>query len=134
MKPAISPPSQPSLLDGEGWEGGGVLQGRAFEGGRVRAQVSEAKINRQKALETLQQQRDRIALDVNEAVSSLLEAEQKISVAEKAIAQTEEHFRISQERYHAHITTSTEMVVTEALLTQACTNYFNAIYDHHLAA
>jgi len=29
---------------------------------------------------------------------------------------------------------STEMVEAEALLTQARTHYFNAIYDHHLAA
>jgi outer membrane protein len=118
----------------ERWEVGGVLQWRAFEGRRVRAQVSEAKINQQKALETLQQQRDRIARGVKEAVSNLLEAEQKIGVAEKAIAQAEEHFRISQERYNAHITTSTEVVDAEVLLTLARANYFNAIYDHHLAA
>ena len=107
IKPAISPPPEPSPLEGEGWEGGGVLQWRAFEGGRVRAQVSEAKINQQKALETLHQQRDCIARGVNEAVSNLLEAEQKIGVAEKAIAQAEEHFRISQECYNAYSTTST---------------------------
>jgi len=118
----------------ERWEVGGVLQWRAFEGGRVRAQVSEAKITQQKALETLQQQRDRIALEVKEAVINVLEAEQKIRVAEKAIAQAEEHFRISQERYNAQIATSTEVVDAEALLTQARTNYFNAIYDHHLAS
>jgi outer membrane protein len=67
----------------------------------VRAQVSEAKINPLKALDTLQQQRDRVALEVKEAVIALLEAEQKIRVAEKAIAQAEENFRISQERYSA---------------------------------
>jgi outer membrane protein TolC len=38
---------------------------------------------------------------VKEAVIALLEAEQKIRVAEKAIAQAEENFRISQERYSA---------------------------------
>ena len=118
----------------ERWEVGGVLQWRAFEGGRVRAQVSEAKITQQKALETLQQQRDRIALEVKEAVINVLEAEQKIRVAEKAIAQAEEHFRISQERYGAQIATTTEVVDAEALLTQARTNYFNAIYDAHLAS
>jgi outer membrane protein len=118
----------------ERWEIGGVLQWRAFEGGRVRAQVSEAKISQQKALDTLQQQRDRVALEVKEAVLILLEAEQKIRVAEKAIAQAEEHFRISQERYGAQIATTTEVVDAEALLTQARTNYFNAIYDAHLAS
>lgn len=111
------------------WEIGGVLQWRAFEGGRVRAQVSEAKIGQQKALDTLQQQRERVTLEVKEAVIILLEAEQKIRVAEKAIAQAEENFRISQERYSAQIATSTEVVDAEALLTQARTNYFNAIYD-----
>jgi hypothetical protein len=32
------------------------------------------------------------------------------------------------------LSTSIEVVDAEALLTQARTNYFNAIYDHHLAA
>jgi outer membrane protein len=118
----------------ERWEVGGVLQWQAFEGGRVRAQVAEAKIAHLKALETLQQQRDRVALDVQEAVITLREAEQKIRVAEQATAQADEHFRISQERYNAHIATSTEVVDAEALLTQARTNYFSAIYDHHLAS
>jgi outer membrane protein len=118
----------------ERWEVGGVLQWQAFEGGRVRAQVAEAKITHHKALETLQQQRDRVALEVQEALITLREAEQKIRVAEKATAQAEEHFRIAQERYNAHIATSTEVVDAEALLTQARTNYFNALYDHHLAS
>jgi outer membrane protein TolC len=55
-------------------------------------------------------------------------------VAEKAIQQAEENFRISLERYGAKITTSTEVVDAEALLTQARTNYFNAIYDYQLAS
>jgi outer membrane protein len=118
----------------ERWEIGGVLQWRAFEGGRVRAQVSEAKVNQQKALDTLQQQRDRVTLEVREAVITLQEAERKIRVAAKAIAQAEENFRISQERYSTQIATSTEVVDAEALLTQARTNYFNAIYDYHLAS
>jgi outer membrane protein TolC len=118
----------------ERWEVGGVLQWQAFEGGRVRAQVAEAKIAHHKALETLQQQRERVALEVQEAVITLGEAEQKIRVAEQAIAQAEENFRISQERYNAQIATSTEVVDAEALLTQARTNYFNTIYDYHLAS
>ncbi len=118
----------------ERWEIGGVLQWRAFEGGRVRAQVSEAKISQQKATDTLQQQRNRVTLEVKEAVIVLLESEHKIRVAEKAIAQAEENFRIAQERYSAQIATSTDVVDAEALLTQARTNYFNAIYDYHLAS
>ena len=78
--------------------------------------------------------RERVALEVKEAVLNLQEAAQRLRVAEAAIAQAEEHFRISRERYLAQIATSTDVVDAEALLTQARTNYFNALYDDHLAA
>jgi outer membrane protein TolC len=120
-------------LPAERWEVGSVLQWQAFAGGRVRAQVSEARISLQKALEAWQQWRDRVALEVKEAVLELQEAGQKLGVAEQAIAQAEEHFRIARERYLAQIATSAEVIDAEALLTQARTNYFNALYDHHQA-
>jgi outer membrane protein TolC len=116
------------------WEVGGVLQWKPFQGGRVRAQVLEARIGRERAADALEQQRERVALEVKEAILTLMEAQLKIRVAEKAIQQAEENFRISLERYGAKITTSTEVVDAEALLTQARTNYFNAIYDHQLAS
>jgi outer membrane protein len=100
----------------------------------VWSQVSEAKIAQHGATETLQRLRDQVALEVKKAVLDLQEAEQKIRVADKAIAQATEHFRIAQERYLARITTSTEVIDAEALLTQAHANYVNAVYDHHLAA
>jgi outer membrane protein len=116
------------------WEVGGVLQWNAFEGGKARAQAREARIAQQKASEALQQLRERIALEVKQAVLDVQEAAQKIRVAEAAIAQAAEHFRIAQERYLAQITTSAEVIDAEALLTQANTNYFNAVYDYHLAS
>lgn len=115
------------------WEVGGVLQWHAFAGGKVWSQVSEAKIAQRRATEALQQVRDQVALEVKKAVLDLQEAEQKIRVADKAIAQAAEHFRIAQERYLAQIATSAEVIDAEALLTQAHTNYFNAVYDAQLA-
>ena len=121
-------------LKPERWEIGGVLQWRVFEGGKIRAQVSEAKIEHARATDNRQQLRERVALEVKEAVLNLQEAAQKLRVAEAAIARAEEHFRISRERYLAQIATSTEVVDAEALLTQARTHHFNALYDDHLAA
>ena len=65
---------------------------------------------------------------------NLQEATQRIRVAEKTISQAEENFRISRERYVAQIATSTDVVDAEALFAQARTNYFNALYEHLLAA
>jgi outer membrane protein TolC len=121
-------------LKPERWEIGGVLQWRVFEGGKIRAQVSEAKIEHARATDNCQQLRERVALEIKEAVLNLQEAAQKLRVAEAAIAQAEEHFRISRERYLAQIATSTEVVDAEPLLTQARTHHFNALYDDHLAA
>ncbi|MDY7037322.1 MAG: TolC family protein, partial [Thermodesulfobacteriota bacterium] len=51
----------------------------------------------------------------------------------KAVEQAEENLRVSQERYKAQVTTSTEVLDAQTLLTQARTNYYNALYDHNLA-
>jgi outer membrane protein TolC len=45
----------------------------------------------------------------------------------------EENLRVSEERYRAQVTTSTEVLDAQTQLTQARINYFGALYDHHLA-
>ena len=57
----------------------------------------------------------------------------KIPAAKKAVEQGEENLRVSNERYNAQVTTSTEVLDAQTLLTQARVNYFSALYDHHLA-
>lgn len=76
---------------------------------------------------------DNIRLELKKATLDLKEAEQKIPTAKKAVEQAEENLRVSEERYKVQETTSTEVLDAQTLLSQARMNYYNALYDHHLA-
>jgi len=76
---------------------------------------------------------DSIRLAIKKAVLDLEETEKNIPTSKKAVSQAEENLRVSQERYKAQVTTSTEVLDAQTLLSQARTNYYNALYDHKLA-
>ena len=76
---------------------------------------------------------DGIKLELKKAILDLKEAEEKIPTAKKAVNQAEENLRVSEERYKAQVTTSTEVLDAQTLLSQARMNYYTALYDHNLA-
>jgi outer membrane protein len=76
---------------------------------------------------------DGIKLELQRAILGLKEAEEKIPTAQKAIDQAEENLRVSEERYKVQVTTSTEVLDAQTLLSQARMNYYSALYDHNLA-
>jgi outer membrane protein TolC len=76
---------------------------------------------------------DGIKLQLKSAILNLKEAEEKIPTAKKAVEQAEENLRVSEERYKAQVTTSTEVLDAQTLLSQARMNYYSALYDHNLA-
>ena len=76
---------------------------------------------------------DGIRFQVKEAVLYLEEAEKNIPTTQKAVLQAEENLRVSKERYRSQLTTSTEVLDAQTLLTQARLNYYNSLYDYNLA-
>ncbi|MDH5298390.1 MAG: TolC family protein [Desulfobulbaceae bacterium] len=76
---------------------------------------------------------DGVTLEVREAYLNLMEAEKNIAVTEKAIRSAEENYRISEARYQAQVTTSTEVLDAQTLLTRARTNYFVALHKYNMA-
>lgn len=74
-----------------------------------------------------------IRLELKQAFLLLEETEKRIPAARKAVEQGEENLRVSQERYSAQVTTSTEVLDAQTQLTQARVNYYSALYDNHLA-
>jgi outer membrane protein len=74
-----------------------------------------------------------IRLEVKKAILDLKQAEEKIPTAKKAVVQAEENLRVSEERYNEQVTTSTEVLDAQTLLSQARMNYYSALYDHNLA-
>jgi len=104
-----------------------------WEWGKTRHEVASARAQLAKTEYLLQQIRDNIQLEVKEAYLYLREAEKNINVARTAVVQAEENFRMNEERYKQQVATSTDVLDAQILLTQARTNYFNALSEHNIA-
>jgi len=54
-------------------------------------------------------------------------------VAKTAIDQAEENFKLNKEKYNEQMATTTDVLDAQTLLTQAQSNYYNALSDYHIA-
>jgi outer membrane protein TolC len=104
-----------------------------WEWRKKRHDVAAARANMAKANYLLREVKDNIQLEVKKVYLSLREAEKNIQVAKKAVVQAEENFRMNEERYKQQVATSTDVLNALTLLTQARTNYFNALSEHNIA-
>lgn len=95
--------------------------------------VRQKELNKAQLANTKKYLEDGIKLEIKNAVLNLEETEKRIPSAKKAVEQGEENLRVSSERYRAQVTTSTEVLDAQTLLTRAKVNYYEALYDHHLA-
>ena len=112
-----------------------ILKGEwAFwEWGKTRHDVAATRAGLAKVKYLLQDIKDNIQLEVKKAHLYLTEAEKSIQVARTAVVQAEENFRMNEERYKQQVATSTDVLDAQTLLTQARTNYFNALSEHNTA-
>jgi len=104
-----------------------------WDWGKTMNSVRQNKSLKKQLVQTRKILEDGIKLELQQAILGLQEAEKNIPTAEKAVDQAEENLRVSEERYKAQVTTSTEVLDAQTLLSQARTNYYNALYDHNLA-
>lgn len=101
--------------------------GKTYDAVRQNESLKKQLVHTRKTLE------DNIRLELKQAILDLQETGKNIPTAKKAVDQAEENLRVSRERYKAQVTTSTEVLDAQTLLSQARTNYYNALYDHKLA-
>jgi outer membrane protein len=104
-----------------------------WEWGKKKNDVSASKANVAKVKYLLRELKDSIQLQVKEAYLNVREAEKNIQVARTAVIQAEENFRMNEERYKQQVATSTDVLDAQTLLTQARSNYFNALSEHDIA-
>ncbi|MBI5604958.1 MAG: TolC family protein [Deltaproteobacteria bacterium] len=121
------------FVESDNWDVSATMKWNFWEWGRTHYLVQERIKQREQVKEALIQIKDLIRLEVKEAYLSLRESEKNIEVAEKAIQQAEENFRINQVRYREQVTTSLEVLDAQTLLTQAKNNTYQALYTYNLA-
>ena len=115
------------------WQTNVGLSWTFWDWNKTRNSVNQAESQKRQLSQTRKSIEDGIKLQLKQAILNLKEAEEKIPTAQKAVEQAEENLRVSEERYKAQVTTSTEVLDAQTLLSQARMNYYNALYDHNLA-
>ena len=101
--------------------------GRTKYGAREKlSRLSQAKLRKEQVL-------DNIDLEVKQAYLKVQESQKNITTIEKAIEQAKENLRITEERYKEQVSTTTDVLVAQTLLTETMTNYYNALYDFKIA-
>jgi len=104
-----------------------------WQWGKTHYSTGEVKSRRKQLVHVRSGITDKIRLEVKEAVLDLDAAAKNIPTTEKSVRQAEENMRVSKERYRNQLTTTTEVLDAQTLLTQARLNYYNSLYDYSLA-
>ena len=116
-------------FENDNWQVGASLSLNIFDSGLTRSQVKQADAAIAKAQQQAQQIFDGIQLEVREAYLSMIEAEKRIDTTQVAVAKAEEDLKIAQVRYAAGVGTNIDVLDAQVALTQARTNFIQALYD-----
>lgn len=119
--------------DGNSWQVTAVLSWTFWEWGKTRNAVREAESVNNQLMKTRLALIDNVKFEIKQAILDLEKEEKNIPTTKKAVEAAEENLRVSQERYKAQVTTSTEVLDAQTLLTEASVNYYRALYDRNLA-
>ena len=119
--------------DPESWHVGVNLDWTFWEWGKKGNVVGEQKVKLLEAQEVKKEVVDNVMLQVKAAWLSCQENWKNIGVSRTAIARAEENFRIYQNRFSQQMSTTTDVLDAQTLLTYARSNYNNSLYDYLIA-
>ena len=115
------------------WHIGLAIDIPLWDGGITKARVNQAKATLERLKATEQLLVKQITLQVQRAYLSLKEAESRVSTTEKSIEQAKENLRIVEGSYKLGTGISRDVIDAQVALTQAQTNYLQALIDVQLA-
>lgn len=102
-----------------------------FDAGR-KARIDQARANESIARAETEQLANQIRFEVVRAYQQYISARERLAVVAQVEAQATEALRIVQDRYHAGLTTITELLRAETALVRARSDVLNARYDHYV--
>lgn len=117
--------------DDENWSVGVTASMNVFDSGVTWSKIHAAQENLAKAKESQRQIKDNIELEVRTDYLNLREAEKRITTTQVAVASAEEDYHIAVVRYQAGVGTNIDVMDAQEALTQAKTNYYQALYNYN---
>ncbi len=113
----------------DAWKVDVGLNWNMFEGGGGLWNYNKASFTSAKAGYILESLKNMVTLEVKSAYLNTLEAQARLFVAEKAIDQAQENFRIEKDRYNIQVSTTTDVLRAENFLVNARNNLISARAD-----
>ena len=113
------------------WGVGVQVTMNIFDSGVTVSKIHGAEAELAKAHESYRDTVDLVNLDVRTNYLSMREAEKRIDTTKLAVSQAEEDYRIAQLRYMNGVGTNTDVLDAQVALTDAKTNYLQAMYDYN---
>ena len=117
--------------DDENWSVGVTASMNVFDSGVTWSKIHAAQENLAKAKESQRQIKDNVELEVRTDYLNLREAEKRITTTQVAVASAEEDYHIAVVRYQAGVGTNIDVMDAQEALTQAKTNYYQALYNYN---
>ncbi|OPX96735.1 MAG: Outer membrane efflux protein BepC precursor [Syntrophorhabdus sp. PtaB.Bin047] len=117
----------------ENWSVGVRLFLPIFDFGRIGAEIDRERLELMKAKEEQRALRLTIARELKEAETSILDADERIAVSEKAVLSAKEQVRVEDLRYRSGDNTSTDVINAETALIRSRADLFQARFDRRVA-
>ena len=119
--------------DGKSYTGGVMLQWDLWDGRLTRAKVSEARSNLESAREQERKVRLAVGLEAEQARLDLEQAQQRLQVGEKTVAQAEESLSLTGRRFAEGAALATQLIDAQTALTAARVRRADALADVQIA-
>ncbi|MDA8169574.1 MAG: TolC family protein [Nitrospiraceae bacterium] len=117
----------------EVWEAGAIVSVNIFDAGIISSGIGRERALYSKAQEDLKLTELRAKREAEDALSLFREAENRFTLADKALAQSAETLRIEGLKYKTGAGTITDVLLSESALSLAQANYYQALYDYNAA-
>lgn len=115
------------------WDAGIQISLPIWNWGQTGSKVDEARAQREQADWAERQAADNVYLDVTQSYLNFKEAKDRIAVAETAVNDAEENYRISDQKFKVGLVTNIDLKDVESALLQAKLNYSQALTDLEIA-
>lgn len=115
------------------WDAGVSLSWDLWNWGYTSSKVTQAEQKLVEVQTTLELLKEGVEIEVYQNYLKLLSEHDKVAVNKDAVAQAEENYRITKEKYNQQLSTSTDLIDAETSLLDAQTNLSNAQVDFEIA-
>ncbi len=117
----------------EGWSAVVSVEMDVWDWGENLNGVRKANAQLEQTKSSFELLKNNVELEVRQAYFNLLSAKEKIKLQDEAIKEADKNFRDTSLRFKEGLSTNTDVLDAQTLLSQAKTNYYQSLYEYNIA-